>query len=865
MINAPKALPTRLKFILAMIRRGALVVIVLCLLTAMLVLTADVRNRLNVIEQADSDNGQWVMMQAEVESLRFRHALLAATGSTGSLAEVRRWYDVLYSRARLLADSPLYAGFMNLPENRARITEIRAKLEEWTPIIDGPDDALRAALPLMEIEAARIQHLARALSLDALLDFSSASDANREMISLTLARLAILTAVTIALLVLVALGLARLSRITQEQALENQITGTRLQMIISNSPDGIVVTNRGGWVVEFNPAAEAMFGYTRAEAMGKQAVPLLFPADLVPDYQARISTVIVEAAAKGPQRFELEGWRRDGTRFPMEVSIALRNLDRGSLFVAFLRDISDRVQANLAVEDALKQARSGEKAKARFVAVMSHEMRTPLNGLIGSMNLLQETPLSENQKELLRIMQSTGRVLLDHVNAVLDISRAEAGEIQPASEAFDLDQLVEDCVANQTGLARQAGNILSHTPLSGRLGRVQGDPGRLRQILLNLIGNAVKFTRDGKITVETERLTTRSAGGQPDMVEFRIIDTGIGIPAEEQDRIFEDFHTIDGSYRRQAEGTGLGLGIVRRLTKALGGSVGVESEPGEGSVFWLRLPLPILAPPAATTLPPPSAKALPGPAPAPAPLDILVVEDNDINRLLLRLMLENAGHRVTEACDGIEGVAKAAARAFDVILTDISMPGMDGIEATRAIRAGDGPNRQARIIALTAHALPEERDRFLEAGMDMVLTKPVPRDMLIAALTRDRLPLPAPAQEEDDLLLNPAVIRELQTDLGSAMLFPLIRQMIADGDAVLALITNSQSAPLPLVESVHQLAGSSATFGAVRLRKALVALEAALRSGNAGAAEAGRQGVAAIWQDTRAALLAHMTCCPDAA
>jgi PAS domain S-box-containing protein len=859
MINAPQVRPTRLKFIPAVIRRGALVVIVLCLLAAMLVLTADVRHRLNVIEQADSDNGQWVVMQAEVESLRFRYALLAATGGTGSLAEVRRWYDVLYSRARLLADSPLYAGFMNLPENRARITEILAKLQEWTPLVDGPDDALRAALPLMEIEASRLQNLARALSLDALLDFSSASDANRQMISLTLGRLAILTAVTIALLMLVALGLARLSRITQEQARENQITGTRLQMIISTSPDAIVVTNRGGWVVEFNPAAEAMFGYSRAETMGKQAVPLLFPADLVPDYQARISTVIVEAAVKGPQRFELEGWRRDGTRFPLEVSIALSNLERGSLFVAFLRDISDRVQANFAIENALKQARSGEKAKARFLAVMSHEMRTPLNGLIGSMNLLQDTPLSESQQELLRIMQSSGRVLLGHVNAVLDISRAEAGEIQPASEAFDLDQLVEDCVANQTGLARQAGNILSHVPLSGRLGRVQGDPGRLRQILLNLIGNAVKFTRDGKITVETERLTTRSAGGQPDMVEFRIIDTGIGIPAEEQERIFEDFYTIDGSYRRQAEGTGLGLGIVRRLTKALGGSVGVESEPGEGSVFWLRLPLPILAPPVAATLPPPSAKAQATPARAPAPLDILVVEDNDINRLLLRLMLENAGHRVTEACDGIDGVAKAAARAFDIILTDISMPGMDGIEATRAIRTGDGPNRQARIIALTAHALPEERDRFLEAGMDMVLTKPVPKDVLIAALTRDRLPLPAPPQEDDDLLINPAVIRELETDLGPATLFPLIHRMIADGDTVLARITSNQNAPLPLVESVHQLAGSSATFGAVRLRKALVALEAALRSGNAGDAEAGRQGLSAIWQDTRAALLAHVT------
>lgn len=871
MSNAPQARPSRSKFASPLLRRVALVGVVLGLLAVMLMLTADVRNRLGAIEQADSDNGQWVMMQAEVESLRLRHALLAAQGPTGSLAEVRRWYDVLYSRARLLAQSPLYAGFMNLPENRARISEIRATLEQWTPIVDGPDEDLRAALGMMEIESSRIQNLARALSLDALVDFSSETDANREMISLTLGRLAILTAVTIALLVLVALGLARLSRIAQDQAEENQITGTRLQMIISTSPDAIVVTNRGGWVLEFNPAAEAMFGRPRHEMIGRKAVPIVFPADRLPDYQTRISAIIAQAAIEGPQRFELEGQRKDGSRFPLEVSIALRSRERGTLFVAFLRDISDRVQASLAIEDALTQARSGEKAKARFLAVMSHEMRTPLNGLIGSMNLLEDTSLSDSQKELLRIMQVSGRVLLGHVNAVLDISRAEAGEIQPATEAFDLDQLVEECVANQSGLAQQAGNILTHTPLSGRLGRVEGDPGRLRQILLNLIGNAVKFTRDGRITVETERLTTRSAGGLPDRVEFRIIDTGIGIPAAEQDRIFDDFHTIDSSYHRQAEGTGLGLGIVRRLTQALGGTVGVESEPGEGSVFWLCLPLPLIAPPLAA----PAKAALPLPAPdrpaggpaaptgpGPGPLEILVVEDNGINRLLLRRMLENAGHHVTEACDGPEGVAHAARRAYDLIITDIAMPGMDGLEATRAIRAGGGPNAKTRVIAVTAHALPEERHRFLEAGMDTVLTKPVPQGVLIAALCRD-VPAPPPIcpPEEEDQLLNKAVIQELQSDLGAGTLFPLIRRLIDDGDALLARLapaqTSDPSCP-DLVTMVHQLAGSSATFGAQHLRRALVALETALRAGDPASAQDATTALRALWGDTRAALLAHM-------
>ncbi len=577
---------------LASIRLLALVGLVLALLVIIATLALDVRNRLAAMEQANSDNGNWVMMQTEVEVLRLQYTLSAARTGHADLSDVRRWFDVLYSRLRMLRQSPLYAGFIQDPVNLDRLDHMQDYLDRWLPRIDGPDDALFAALVDMESESAEIRQLARSLSMDSLLLFSARTDETRVRVSETLLRLAITIAATILLLGVLAAMATRLYRITRRQAEENQITGARLQMIIATSPDAIVVTNRGGWVVEFNPAAETMFGLKRAEVMGRQIVPLVFTDEDRLSYQARLNDLIAQAVLSGPQRFEMIGRRADGRSFPMEISLAIRDLNRGALIVSFLRDVSERKAEQLILERALTRARAGEKAKADFMAVMSHEMRTPLNGLIGSMELLRDTQLGTGQRELLRVMEVSGDILLGHVNSVLDISRSEAGEIRLSKTAFDLDRLIDDCIANQAGVARTGGNTIRHLPLTGPLGTVWGDPGRLQQILLNLIGNAVKFTRNGTITVETERLPKRPGVAAPQMVEFRIIDTGIGIAKADLDRVFDDFATVDSSYGRATSGTGLGLGIARRLVHALGGIIGAESEPGDGSVFWLRLPLP---------------------------------------------------------------------------------------------------------------------------------------------------------------------------------------------------------------------------------------------------------------------------------
>ncbi len=360
---------------------------------------------------------------------------------------------------------------------------------------------------------AEVRTAARDMTLNALSDFAAQSDMNRESISQTLVRLALLTATLLALVTGFAVVMARLYRQAEAQSEEVRLAGARLSTIVSTSADGIVVTDTNALIREFNPAAEAMFGMRRDQVLGRSALQMLFANDRL-QQDALLQVLRTPTSGKDPIRIEVDARRADGSEFPAEVSIARSRPRDGSLIVAYLRDISDRRRAERDLTDALDRALAGEKTKADFMAVMSHEMRTPLNGLIGSMHLMRQTPLDPAQAELMGIMETSGGMLLDHVNSVLDIARAEAGAIPLLQAGFDLDALVEEVVANQAGLARASGNAISVVQVTGPIGMVLGDRGRIRQILLNLIGNAVKFTNDGQIIIETERMTPQRHRGR---------------------------------------------------------------------------------------------------------------------------------------------------------------------------------------------------------------------------------------------------------------------------------------------------------------------------------------------------------------
>jgi CheY-like chemotaxis protein len=330
------------------------------------------------------------------------------------------------------------------------------------------------------------------------------------------------------------------------------------------------------------------------------------------------------------------------------------------------------------------------------------------------------------------------------------------------------------------------------------------DAARLQQILLNLVGNAIKFTKDGQILIEAEQLPRDTASGAA-QVEFRIIDTGIGIAPQDQPRVFEDFQTVDTSYQRAAGGTGLGLGIVRRLVQAMGGSLGVESTLGQGSVFWVRRPV------VETTAPAPEQVAAQRQA-GRSPLTILVVEDNEINLLLVTEMLQQRGHRVQTATNGLEGVQMAAAQAFDLILMDISMPVMDGLEACRRIRAAQGPSQQCPIVALSANVLPEVQDQIAQAGMTGFLGKPLQRDELEAVLSAARhAPVSSPAPPKHD-------VHEARK-----------ARFVTEAETLMAGLATAPDDLPEVAARCHKVAGSAAAFGQLQLRAALVQIEKAAK------------------------------------
>ncbi|MDT8854219.1 ATP-binding protein [Paracoccaceae bacterium Fryx2] len=835
---------------------------VLLIVLVMVMLALDVRRRLDALDTTAADNVQWALIQTEVELLRLQTELLAARVSPDApLDMLRLRFDVLFGRAEMLRESRLYGPLLGGRDYAAQVDSLHAFIGATVPLIDGPDAELRAALPGLTLAVPPIYAAVRDMTLRATVEISAAADSLRAAISDTLHRLAALTLLLVAALSVLAVALFSLYRRAGAQAEENRRTGERLQTIISTSADAIIVTDSHARITEFNPAAESIFGHARAAVVGRDAMAVLFPDDVATTQRARVAAVLPRMAGRtgGPLRLELDARRADGTRFPMEVSLAIApesaEAGKSGIIVAFLRDILDRRRAEAALTEALGRAQAGEKARADFMAVMSHEMRTPLNGLIGSVVLLADTGLDSRQRKLLGVLETTGQILLDHVNSVLDVARAEAGDNSPARQSTDLDRLIEDCVANQAGVAAVAGNRVQIRALSGPIGWVRCDPSRLRQIVLNLLGNAVKFTRDGEITVETEVLPGADKAGQ--VVEFRFIDTGIGIPEHQIARIFEDFVMLSTGYDRATGGTGLGLGIARRLAISMGGEIGAESEPGAGSLFWLRLPLP--AAPAPTLPAPP----LPQPVARPARLlSVLVIEDNDINRFVLRGYLESAGHHVDEAADGLTGLARAAAQCFDVIVTDIGMPGLDGFEVCRRIRSGGGRSARARILALTAHVLPEAQAHFDAAGMNARLTKPVSRPVLLAALQGEAWPGPPPPDAPHHATaghgLLPGHIDRLAEQVGAATLARLIGRMLDEGETVLARLAelaadeSAPGAPETAAALCHKLAGSAGTFGAATLNAHLNACETAIHRGEDWGEAV--SGIAPLWRRTAEAL-----------
>ncbi|QDO97453.1 PAS domain-containing protein [Ferrovibrio terrae] len=402
-----------------------------------------------------------------------------------------------------------------------------------------------------------------------------------------------------------------------------------------------------------------------------------------------------------------------------DLEAAKRQVEQQSFH---MRELADRYA------EEKERAEDASRAKSEFLAMMSHEIRTPMNGVLGTIGLLQNTDLSKHQYKLITTARDSAEHLLSLINDILDFSKLEAGRIDLEEIDFDLPHLVESAISMMNPRAVMKGLRMSSELADGVPRFLKGDPGRLRQILFNLAGNAIKFTDKGEVRILVD---ARKLDDGRYMLLVKVRDTGIGIAADQIDRLFSRFNQADSSIARRFGGTGLGLAISKQLAELMGGRIGVDSEEGKGSTFWFELPL--------AEGQPVQTEALPVPANGPATLRslrILVAEDNQVNQMVIGLMLRQLGHQSDIVTNGIEACEQVQKAPYDLVLMDMQMPEMDGMTATTTIRKMQHAAAKIPIIALTANAMEGDRERYISAGMDDYVAKPIALPLLIAAMNR---------------------------------------------------------------------------------------------------------------------------------
>jgi PAS domain S-box-containing protein len=710
-----------------------------------------------------------------------------------------------------------------------------------------------------------------------------------------------------------------------------------LEQFFSVALDLLCIADAQGYFRRLNRAWETTLGYSLQELQSRPFLEWVHPDDL-PATQAAMQQLIEE---KRLDHFVNRYRTQDGSYRFIEWRASLA----GSLFYAAGRDITLAKLAEEQMKAAKEAAEAASRAKSEFLATISHEIRTPINAILGMANLLLDTSLDPQQQDWVQTIRYGGEVLLNLINDILDFSKIESQKLELEEIPFSLPQLVEELLDLMAAQAQSKDLELVAWVDPNLPPTLIGDPNRLRQILANLLSNAIKFTPQGEVVVTVE---AGERDPEKQWVSVQVQDTGIGIPPEKLDRLFKPFSQVDSSISRQFGGTGLGLAISQRLCQLMGGAIGVESQPGQGSTFRFRIPLkrpdqellPTAAPdpclagkqvllvednasqrqllsrllsawgmevtccalaaeaqaavrtrpfdlalldatlpgqdgltlaanlrkaqphllpivltgrnfistadPLLTLAKPVKASQLrklllelvgekapsslsSSPAAPPSiwdatlasryPLQILVAEDNPVNQKVIRLMLERLGYRPDIVGNGLEAVQALRLRPYDLVLMDMQMPELDGLAATRRIRAELPPERQPRIVVLTANVFSEGRAAAQAAGVDGYLTKPLEPAALVRVL-QGSLPLPIPASQEEDPPLDPVILAQVRAVFSSPEAWQeMIQTYRQDSEALLGSLRQAleQRDPQAIARLAHRLKGSSSTLGAKRL------------------------------------------------
>jgi PAS domain S-box-containing protein len=600
-----------------------------------------------------------------------------------------------------------------------------------------------------------------------------------------------------------------------DQRLRDQQFYTR--SLIESNIDAIMTTDPSGIITDVNKQMEALTGCTRDELIGSPFKGYFTDPERA---EAAINLVLRE---KKVTDYELTARAHDGKKTVVSYN-ATTFYDRGRTLqgvFAAARDVTERKRVEAELQLAKTAAESASRTKSDFLASMSHEIRTPMNAIMGIADLLAKTPLSPEQDKYVQIFRRAGDNLLNLVNDILDLSKVEASQLELERTGFSLNDLLEKVTevvavrAHEKGLALVC-EIAPNVPTD-----LIGDPTRLRQVLLNLVGNAIKFTESGEVSL---RVTPDGDSSVPTALRFTITDTGIGIPGQTLSRVFERFTQADSSTTRRFGGSGLGLTISKRLVEAMGGRIWVESVVGKGSVFSLAVPFEIWADATRRAAVPVDT----GPEPPLPALHILLAEDSPDNCVITMAYLEDTPYRIEIAETGAIACQMFEAGHYDLVLMDRQMPVMDGLTATRKMRAWEQANDRppTPIIALTASALKGDREKCLAAGCSAFLTKPIKQDVLLRAI-KDRFVVAAPAvKEEGSIRRDPSLV--LASPSVTARIPAFLQNRRQDVTAMRDALARGD---FQTVERLgHDMKGAGASFGFQAITDIGAALERDARS-----------------------------------
>ncbi len=686
--------------------------------------SARLDDRLADLSAGGRDNLGWAISQLNGELNRLAEAAWEhADGRPASDGDLRLRFDIFVSRVGTIEVGSIRRDLHDRDFYQSAVTALRDFIARY----DGPFSSRggpgREVAAALVIDARALLPTLRELALGAahfsFHELTLQRDAMREMRQTLRRSVMVLGLVAAGFFAIIAWLLMRATRVAaelREANLNLALKRERFLDAIETIPDAFSMYDADDRLVICNERYRQMYaadsgsirpGAAFGEILREGVAQGRFP-DAGGDVEAFVRKVLAWRATDSPaiDRPVSGGqWMRMFTR---------RTSDGGRVSIA--TDIT-------ALKQAKERAESGERAKSEFLAAMSHEIRTPLNGVLGMLGLIDITGLSPDGRRYIAAARTAGEHLVAVVNDILDLSKLESGrpdfEIAPFSPARTIGQVVSIMAPR----AAEEGNTLSVMGTEDLPPWLAGDRTRLRQILINLVGNATKFTSGGRIVINASA-ETREDGV---MLEIAVTDTGIGIPPAVQSRLFETFSQADSSTTRRFGGTGLGLAICKRLVELQGGSIGIESKPGRGARFWFRIPFAFAVPPLKRRSPAPENQRS---------LDILVAEDNPINRELIEALLRAAGHRCTLVADGRAAVAAVQADRYDIVLMDVQMPVLNGLCAAREIRRLDTPVSAIPIVALTADAFADQVKACLDAGMNDHVAKPIDPSRLRRALAR---------------------------------------------------------------------------------------------------------------------------------